>query len=103
MPVGEMAIKVSLPPLLPHWDDVEPFVVDDVADFRPAAPPTLDSDDYASFKEEFGVWVDARAWEQAQLKNKQVTGSAGGGLIACALATRLTLEPDGLGSNGAQT
>ncbi|WP_197452398.1 phosphatase PAP2 family protein [Rosistilla carotiformis] len=41
-----------LPPLLPQWIDVEPFVVDDVATFRPAEPPALASDIYATSVDE---------------------------------------------------
>ncbi|WP_417738666.1 vanadium-dependent haloperoxidase [Rosistilla oblonga] len=41
-----------LPPLLPQWADVDPFVVDDVEAFRPAAPPALTSDSYAASVDE---------------------------------------------------
>ena len=37
----------------------------------------LDSEQYASFKSEFGNWIDHRGWEQAKLKKKQRTLSEG--------------------------
>lgn len=41
-----------LPPLIPHWRNVIPFVVDDVREFRPAPPPSLDSVEYAQSVDE---------------------------------------------------
>ena len=35
------------PPEFPHWGKVKPFMVGDVAEFRAAAPPALDSAAYA--------------------------------------------------------
>ena len=37
-----------LPPLLPQWPDVTPFAMTGPAQFRPAAPPALDSAEYAA-------------------------------------------------------
>lgn len=37
-----------LPPLLPNWPNVKPFALDSGNQFRPAAPPALDSAEYAS-------------------------------------------------------
>ncbi|HND51421.1 MAG TPA: vanadium-dependent haloperoxidase, partial [Pirellulaceae bacterium] len=37
-----------LPPLLPQWPDVRPFAMTDGAQFRPPAPPSLDSAEYAA-------------------------------------------------------
>ncbi len=37
-----------LPPLLPNWPNVKPFALDSGNQFRPPAPPALDSSEYAS-------------------------------------------------------
>ncbi len=41
-----------LPPLLPFWGSVKPFAVENVIDFRPVAPPALDSAEYAAAVDE---------------------------------------------------
>jgi len=41
-----------LPPLLPHWGNVEPMVVEDITAYRPAPPPSLDSLEYAEAVDE---------------------------------------------------
>jgi hypothetical protein len=35
------------PPIVPGWQGVAPFVMHDAAQFRPPAPPALDSEEYA--------------------------------------------------------
>ena len=37
-----------LPPLLPQWPNVTPFAMTSGSQFRPAAPPALDSAEYAA-------------------------------------------------------
>lgn len=60
-----------LPPLLPHWVSVSPFAVDDVADFRPAAPPALDSASYAAAVDEVmqlgGLSSESRTEDQTEI------------------------------------
>ena len=60
-----------LPPLLPHWVDVEPFVVDDVTVFRPEAPPPLTSEAYAESIDEVmrlgGLESDIRTADQTEV------------------------------------
>jgi len=34
--------------LAPQWADLQPFVMDSAAEFRPAGPPALDSAEYAA-------------------------------------------------------
>ncbi|WP_162275923.1 phosphatase PAP2 family protein [Roseimaritima ulvae] len=41
-----------LPPLLPAWADVTPFALESANQFRPAAPPSLDSQQYADSVDE---------------------------------------------------
>ncbi|MEM9367199.1 MAG: dockerin type I domain-containing protein [Planctomycetota bacterium] len=41
-----------LPPLVPQWQFVDPFVVEDVTDFRPEAPPPVTSQAYAASVDE---------------------------------------------------
>lgn len=41
-----------LPPLLPFWGTVKPFAVENVEEFRPAAPPDLNSAEYAACVDE---------------------------------------------------
>jgi hypothetical protein len=41
-----------LPPLIPQWPQVEPFALSSGSQFRPAAPPSLDSADYAAAVDE---------------------------------------------------
>ena len=37
-----------LPPLLPQWPQVQPFAITNTMTYRPAPPPTLDSQEYAN-------------------------------------------------------
>lgn len=41
-----------LPPLLPQWPAVRPFVMSSGSEFRPPAPPSLQSDEYAKAVDE---------------------------------------------------
>lgn len=41
-----------LPPLLPQWADLKPFVISDPAQFKPIAPPALTSPEYAAAVQE---------------------------------------------------
>jgi hypothetical protein len=46
---------------VPHWGGVKPFLIDSVASFRPAAPPTLDSAEYLAAYNEVKVIGSANA------------------------------------------
>ncbi len=59
------------PPLLPQWPGVTPFAVGEITRFRPAAPPSLDSVEYAAAVDEvmrFGkLDSDERSAEQTEI------------------------------------
>jgi membrane-associated phospholipid phosphatase len=50
-----------LPALLPHWSSVTPFAIPSAAKFRPAAPPALDSEEYAAAFKEVKALGDRRS------------------------------------------
>lgn len=50
-----------LPALLPHWSSVAPFALTDPAKFRPAAPPALDSAEYAAAFKDVKALGDRRS------------------------------------------
>jgi membrane-associated phospholipid phosphatase len=60
-----------LPPLLPQWPAVRPFVVSDVGDLRPVAPPNLGSQEYADAVDQVmrlgGLNSSERTAEQSEI------------------------------------
>jgi len=60
-----------LPPLLPHWGNVEPMVVEDITAYRPTPPPSLDSLEYAEAVDEVmqlgRLNSDVRTAEQTEI------------------------------------
>jgi hypothetical protein len=49
------------PALLPHWSSVTPFAIPGAEKFRPAAPPALDSEEYAAALKEVKALGDRRS------------------------------------------
>jgi hypothetical protein len=60
-----------LPPLLPQWPQVTPFAMNSPSQFRPAAPPVLDSAEYATAVDEVlrlgGLTSTERTAEQTEI------------------------------------
>lgn len=61
----------NLPPLLPQWPSLKPFVLSTGSQFRPEAPPSLDSIEYAEAVDQVmsigGVDSTKRTSEQTQI------------------------------------